>query len=165
MSEKHYGGETLQQWVLRVVAQNPKDSMDSELALKACAERITELESLLATGGQAQADKEMQLAMQEASNLAQSIFMRHYSDDEHYANGSVVWELCGDLRGVLSQISNMVSGLMRTPQSQADARDARKSGCAESNRYCHARMCLDGDAEHEHDCPAGRAAIAAAKGE
>lgn len=68
-------------------------------------------------GGLALADKEMQLAMQEASSLAQSIFKRHYSDDEHYASGSVVWELCGDLRGVLSQISNMVSGLERNQQT------------------------------------------------
>lgn len=78
----------------------------------------------LATGGQAQADKEMQLAMQEASSLAQSIFMRHYSDDEHYASGSVVWGLCDSLRGVISQIGNMTSGLVRAPQAQTGARDA-----------------------------------------
>ena len=82
------------------------------------------LRALLATGGQAQADKEMQLAMQEASSLAQSIFKRHYSDDEHYASGSVVWGLCDSLRGVISQIDNMTSGLVRSPQAQADARDA-----------------------------------------
>lgn len=77
---------------------------------------------MLATGGQAQADKEMQLAMQEASSLAQSIFKRHYSDDEHYASGSVVWGLCDSLRGVISQIDNMTSGLVRAPQAQAVGR-------------------------------------------
>ena len=83
-----------------------------------------QVRALLATGGQAQADKEMQLAMQEASSLAQSIFKRHYSDDEHYASGSVVWGLCDSLRGVISQIDNMTSGLVRAPQAQAVERIA-----------------------------------------
>lgn len=78
----------------------------------------------LATGGQAQADKEMQLAMQEASSLAQSIFKRHYSNDEHYESGSVVWGLCDSLRGVISQIDNMTSGLVRAHQAQDVHRDA-----------------------------------------
>ena len=100
------------------------------------------LRALLATGGQAQADKEMQLAMQEASSLAQSIFKRHYSDDEHYASGSVVWGLCDSLRGVISQIDNMTSGLVRAPQAQADARDAEQERWMEIGKAIE-RACID----------------------
>lgn len=85
-----------------------------------------QVQALLAAGEQARADKEMQLAMQEASSLAQSIFALHYREDEDYASGRVVWGLCDSLRGVISQIDNMTTGLVRAPQPQADALDAER---------------------------------------
>lgn len=46
---------------------------------------------------------------EEAKDLAVSIWKRHYFDD------SREWEPLDTIGGVLSQISNMVSGLQRTP--------------------------------------------------
>ncbi|WP_353175728.1 hypothetical protein [Delftia acidovorans] len=53
------------------------------------------------------------LAMSEASSLAMSLFQKHYSSDPDYASGAVKFGLCDDLRGVISQIDNMSTGLAR----------------------------------------------------
>ncbi|TQL83118.1 hypothetical protein [Delftia sp. HK171] len=52
-------------------------------------------------------------AMSEASSLAMSLFQKHYSSDPDYASGAVKFGLCDDLRGVISQIDNMSTGLAR----------------------------------------------------
>lgn len=49
-----------------------------------------------------------EIAYAEACNLAKSIHAQHYRED------SPNWRVLPDLRGVISQISNMVSGLTRT---------------------------------------------------
>ena len=51
--------------------------------------------------------------MSEASSLAMSLFRKHYSSDPDYASGAVKFGLCDDLRGVISQIDNMSTGLAR----------------------------------------------------
>jgi hypothetical protein len=53
------------------------------------------------------------IAFMEASYLATVIFNKYYKEDSHYANGHVTWELCDTTEGILTQISNMVSGLVR----------------------------------------------------
>ena len=52
-------------------------------------------------------------AMSEASSLAMSLFQKHYSSDPDYASGAVKFGLCDELRGVISQIDNMSTGLTR----------------------------------------------------
>ncbi len=52
-------------------------------------------------------------AMSEASSLAMSLFRKHYSSDPDYASGAVKFGLCDELRGVISQIDNMSTGLAR----------------------------------------------------
>ena len=52
-------------------------------------------------------------AMSEASSLAMSLFRKHYSSDPDYASGAVKFGLCDELRGVISQIDNMSTGLTR----------------------------------------------------
>jgi hypothetical protein len=67
--------------------------------------------------------EEQRLCMLEASGLAISMFKKHFSHERHYASGEVVWGLCDNLRGVISQIDNMASGLVR-PEAQLSARQA-----------------------------------------
>ncbi|MFY3553350.1 Lar family restriction alleviation protein [Achromobacter insolitus] len=63
----------------------------------------------------------------EAQRLAQALFQRHFAQDDDYASGRVRWEVLGDLPGVLSQIDNMVSGLVRPAAPVAgDALDAAR---------------------------------------
>ncbi|MFZ7319722.1 hypothetical protein [Comamonas jiangduensis] len=59
--------------------------------------------------------QEIEHTRREAESLAWNIFNRHFSSDEHYASGRVKFGLCDTLRGVLSQIDNMVAGLVRAP--------------------------------------------------
>lgn len=63
----------------------------------------------------------------EAQRLAQALFQRHFAQDDDYASGRVKWEVLGDLPGVLSQIDNMVSGLVQPAAPAAgDALDAAR---------------------------------------
>jgi hypothetical protein len=48
-----------------------------------------------------------------AKSLAESLFEKHYAHEEHYASGSVVWEVSDTTIGVLTQIDNMVCTLVR----------------------------------------------------
>lgn len=60
----------------------------------------------------------------EAQRLAQALFQRHFARDDDYVSGRVKWEVLGDLPGVISQIDNMVSGLVQPAAPAAgDARD------------------------------------------
>lgn len=60
-----------------------------------------------------------------AARLAQWIFDRHYAKDDHYASGEVVFVLHDDLLGVLTQIDNMVAGLVHPTPPAAPAQDAQ----------------------------------------
>ncbi|MNK60132.1 hypothetical protein D3C87_792600 [compost metagenome] len=63
----------------------------------------------------------------EAQRLAQALFQRHFARDDDYVSGRVKWEVLGDLPGVISQIDNMVSGLVQPAAPAAgDARDAAR---------------------------------------
>ncbi|HEX8414870.1 MAG TPA: hypothetical protein VF637_13435, partial [Sphingomicrobium sp.] len=56
------------------------------------------------------------LALNEARSLAVSLFNLHYRDDEACASERATWKPLDDLRGIISQIDNMTSGLSRTPK-------------------------------------------------
>ena len=71
--------------------------------------------------------EEQRLCMLEASGLANSMFKKHFSHERHYASDEVVWGLCDSVRGVISQIDNMASGLVR-PEAQLSARQAAPDG-------------------------------------
>ena len=58
------------------------------------------------------------LAYQEACSLATHLFKKHFSKDVEYASGKVTWGLCDTTAGVISQIDNMVCGLVE-PTAQA----------------------------------------------
>ncbi len=53
------------------------------------------------------------LAYREAVSLATWLFKKHFAGEEHYASGRVVWEPCDTTAGVISQIDNMVCGLVQ----------------------------------------------------
>jgi len=54
-----------------------------------------------------------ELAYREAVSLATWLFKKHFAHEEHYASGRVVWEPCDTTAGVISQIDNMVCGLVQ----------------------------------------------------
>lgn len=54
-----------------------------------------------------------------ASSLATALFKQHYAGDPDYASGKVAWELCDTTAGILTQIDNMVSGLVKPAASNA----------------------------------------------
>lgn len=56
-----------------------------------------------------------------AANLATALFNSLYAKEPDYASGKVVWGLCDSLSGILTQIDNMVSGLVKPPASASPA--------------------------------------------
>jgi hypothetical protein len=54
-----------------------------------------------------------ELAYRAAVSLATGLFKKHFAHEEHYASGRVVWEPCDTTAGVISQIDNMVCGLVQ----------------------------------------------------
>lgn len=66
----------------------------------------------------AQDELEIEQTRREAESLAWSLFNRHYAKGEDYTSGRSVFGLCDSLRGVLSQIDNMTTGLVREPAAQ-----------------------------------------------
>ena len=50
-----------------------------------------------------------------ACNLATALFKKYFAHLPDFASGQVVWGLCGSTAGVISQIDNMVSGLVQPP--------------------------------------------------
>lgn len=63
--------------------------------------------------------QEQDLAYREAAQLATDLFKKHYASNEEYATGQVVWGLCDSTAGIISQIDNMVSGLVMPQPAQA----------------------------------------------
>lgn len=68
-------------------------------------------------------ETEVMHAMSEASNVARSLFSSHYSHEHAYSSGRITWDLCDDVRGVISQISNMCVGLVRDIEPERDHSD------------------------------------------
>lgn len=58
-----------------------------------------------------------ELAYIEACNLAKAIYAQHYRE------GAEHWRVLPDLRGVISQISNMVAGMTRKQQVRGNAQE------------------------------------------
>ena len=54
-------------------------------------------------------------AYSEACNLATALFKKHFAHLPDFASGQAVWSLCDSTAGVISQIDNMVSGLVQPP--------------------------------------------------
>lgn len=80
-----------------------------------------------APGSTSLAPGDAQDGLAEAQRLAQALFQRHFAQDDDYASGRVKWEVLDDLSGVLSQIDNMVSGLVQPAAPAAgDALDAAR---------------------------------------
>ena len=51
-----------------------------------------------------------------AKSLAEAIFKQHFSSDEHYASGRIVWDVNDTVIGILTQIDNMVADMVRKPE-------------------------------------------------
>ena len=78
-----------------------------------------EPDAIRASHGQAPAQPDP--AYSEACNLATALFKKHFAHLPDYASGQVVWGLCDSTAGVISQIDNMVSGLVRPPTTSPQA--------------------------------------------
>lgn len=56
-----------------------------------------------------------------AASLATALFKKHFANEPHYASGQVVWRPLDTTAGILTQIDNMVSVLVKpVPASPAD---------------------------------------------
>ena len=69
--------------------------------------------TLRASHGQAPAKPDP--AYSAACHLATALFKKHFAHLPDFASGQAVWSLCGSTAGVISQIDNMVSGLVQPP--------------------------------------------------
>ena len=56
-----------------------------------------------------------------ACNLATALFKKHFAHLPDFASGQAVWSLCDSTAGVISQIDNMVSGLVQPPTTSPQA--------------------------------------------
>lgn len=56
-----------------------------------------------------------------ASSLATALFKQHYASEPDYASGKVAWGLCDTTAGILTQIGNMVSGLVKPAGAPASS--------------------------------------------
>ena len=65
-------------------------------------------------------------AYSEACNLATALFKKHFAHLQDFASGQAVWGLCGSTAGVISQIDNMVSGLVQPPTTSPQADNKKK---------------------------------------
>jgi hypothetical protein len=54
-----------------------------------------------------------------AKSLAEAIFKQHFASDEHYASGRIVWGVNDTVIGILTQIDNMVSDMVRRPEQES----------------------------------------------
>ena len=69
--------------------------------------------TLRASHGQASSQPDP--AYSAACHLATALFKKHFAHLPDSARGQAVWGLCGSTAGVISQIDNMVSGLVQPP--------------------------------------------------
>ena len=84
---------------------------------------------LRASHGQAPAQPDP--AYSEACNLATALFKKHFAHLPDYASGQVVWSLCDSTAGVISQIDNMVSGLVQPPTASPQADSVQEDAARE----------------------------------
>ena len=74
-----------------------------------------------------------------AKSLAEAIFKQHFSNDEHYASGRIVWGVNDSVIGILTQIDNMVADMVRRPEQperhELQAKGEHPAPCA---RHCEA---------------------------
>lgn len=61
-----------------------------------------------------------------AKSLAEAIFKQHFSSDEHYACGRIVWGVNDTVIGILTQIDNMVADMVRKPAQRKPLTDGQK---------------------------------------
>ena len=80
--------------------------------------------TLRASHGQAPAQPDP--AYSAACNLATALFKKHFAHLPDYASGQVVWGLCDSTAGVISQIDNMVSGLVQPPTTSPQVDNKKK---------------------------------------
>jgi hypothetical protein len=117
-------------------------SMHAETLRAWASDAVDELRRLQADNERLRADQAQ--AMHEASSLAMSLFRKHYSSDPDYASGAVKFGLCDDLRGVISQIDNMSTGLARAelearkplPLSDEQIEGLREQTFSTNNPFC-----------------------------
>ena len=69
--------------------------------------------TLRASHGEAPAQPDP--AYSAACHLATALFKKYFAHLPDFASGQAVWGLCGSTAGVISQIDNMVSGLVQPP--------------------------------------------------
>ena len=88
-----------------------------------------------------------------AQNLAKSIFESAYKSDPHYASGQVVWECGSDLITVLTQIDNMVSGMVRLfpPPASPAEQAATQAEAMEPAMTSYCLMC-EKDGHRTDEC-------------
>jgi hypothetical protein len=81
-----------------------------------------------------------------AKGLAEAIFKQHFASDEHYASGRIVWGVNDTVIGILTQIDNMVSDMVRKPQQAEQAQpvatrgEMKFGGCP----VCGSQTCVAG---------------------
>ena len=116
--------------------------------------------ALRAARGQAPAKPDP--AYSAACNLATALFKKHFAHLPDFASGQAVWSLCDSTAGVISQIDNMVSGLVQPPTTspQADSvlEDAARyrwlaANCRSTSEHWGGRwsIIIDGPAPKSHD--------------
>ena len=74
---------------------------------------------LRASRGQAPAQPDP--AYSAACHLATALFKKHFAHLPDFASGQAVWSLCDSTAGVISQIDNMVAGLVQPPTTSPQA--------------------------------------------
>jgi hypothetical protein len=79
-------------------------------------------------------------AFREAGSLATRLFKKHFAHEPDYASGKVVWRLCDTTRGIISQIDNMVSGLVRPTTEQPGDAVSVQWWLAELDRYGNPKL-------------------------
>ena len=84
---------------------------------------VEETCAALAAGQAPAAPAQPDPAYSAACHLATALFKKHFAHLPDFASGQAVWSLCDSTAGVISQIDNMVSGLVQPPtiSPQADS--------------------------------------------
>jgi hypothetical protein len=80
-----------------------------------------------------------ELAYRQAVSLATWLFKKHFAHEEHYASGRVVWEPCDTTAGVISQIDNMVCGLVQPAATVKESLTVQPAAPVQepvAHRYC-----------------------------
>lgn len=60
-------------------------------------------------------------------DLADDLFYKHFRHEPDYASGQIEWSLCDTTEGVISQIDNMVCGLVQPSTQSLETKDGQQS--------------------------------------